>query len=379
VEFVAYDPTLGQIDLSFNEPVDIANFDYSEIVLQSSKENSSFLYNLLFPASVSYSDVRKMTITIILDQRDFENILLIKELASSISSTFISFGSSFISDTSGNNIVPVSGASLSIFGTIQESEVLSFSLDITRGVLNLTFSGVVDSSTLNPTFITFHDALVVDTESSFYTLSNESTTSSPSGFHLSIDLSNNDLNEIKKRRTLCINVNSTFIAVDSRALSDLSARLILPVRKETGLLQVAEYIGDTIRPELTSFSFALYPGIIHLTFSEMMDLTSFQVESISLQNSGNTAESLSLKDETIFPNGEGTTVIVTLTDESLNAIKYDSTFGTSKNTTFISFDSNLSKDMSSNTILPITSDNALRPQSSSQITWLLLWYNLVST
>ena len=143
------------------------------------------------PAEIQYKDENvKMSVIITLAQADFETILLNADLASSKDSTFISFGISFITDMAGNSITSVVGLPVSIYGTVQEAAILSYTLDLTGGTLNMSFSGVVDTSTLLPEFITLHDDAAINANAlTRYSLTSESSTSSPSGFFMSIDLS----------------------------------------------------------------------------------------------------------------------------------------------------------------------------------------------
>ena len=151
--------------------------------------------------------------------------------------------------------------------------------------------------------------------------------------------------------------------------------LLFPVTEETGLLAPSQFIGDVTPPELTSFSFALHPGTIDLTFSETVDLTTFDVTSIALQAESSINESrsgydseadgmpLQLTGGTISPTSESTTVSITLTPSDLNSIKHDGTLAISENSTYLAIDSTLVNDMTGNPIVTIQSENAKKVSS----------------
>ena len=96
---------------------------------------------MVHPANIKYKDENvKMSVIITLAQEDFEAILLNPHLASTADTTFVSFGSSFIRDTAGNQVNAISGAAVSIFGTVQESAILTFVLDMNKVRVSLTLS-----------------------------------------------------------------------------------------------------------------------------------------------------------------------------------------------------------------------------------------------
>jgi hypothetical protein len=362
VGFTAYDPTTGEIALSFNEPVDISTFTVGEITFHSTSAGIGSSHTLAGDElSIAYeSDLDKMSIVFTIAQSDLRIISLDGALAATQASTYITFSSDMITDMSGAAVNPVSREQVEIYGTVEEAAVLSYTLDLVAGHLNMTFSGVVDTSTLNPTYITLHNSGTVSaSDGSKFTLTADSETNSLSGFFMLIELCDADLNEIKRRRLLCTSEADTFMSLDALALRDLAARQILPIDEATGLLQVSGFTADTTPPVLNSFEFTAHPGTITMVFSEVVDLTTFDVESIAIHSSqGSSSTSRLLTGGTYSPMTVGITVTVTLTPADLNAIKYDAALAINEQTTNIVINSSLVNDLAGNPVTAIGVDAA---------------------
>ena len=93
--------------------------------------------------------------------------------------------------------------------------LLSFDLDINNGVLRLTFSESVNSSSINSTQLTLQSSSVTSMLTSMYTLMDDSSVpviEESDGVVLVFTLTDVDLNNIKQIVSLATNENNTFIS-----------------------------------------------------------------------------------------------------------------------------------------------------------------------
>ena len=117
--------------------------------------------------------------------------------ATAAQNVFLSFNRSAFMDTAGVEVSAVSFAPVNTFIPDQtRPQLLSFIYDPNLGQIVLTFNDVLDISTFDPTAITLrHD--VFRSPTTAFSLSANSTTSSPNGYVIVIELSHFDFLRLK--------------------------------------------------------------------------------------------------------------------------------------------------------------------------------------
>lgn len=355
--FEAYDATLGQLRISFNEPVDKNRIDGKKITLYAKgDETGSNFFELSGYETSAYSDDdTKLEVVITLLKVDFENVL-ISDLASQKSNTYVAIGAGMIKDTSGNGNSPTpTGQALNVevFGNVQEASLDKFDLNLDAATLTLSFSGVVNSDTFKAKYLTLQNSADGSGGEEF-SLTNASTTQSDSGFDIVVNIHKDDLDEIKAFRDLCTGEADTYISMESKVVEDFSDREALSIAANKGI-QVNDYKQDVTPPTLDGFEFSLDngqgKGVIILSFSEVVDITAKLLTAIVVQDAASpTVESVRLTGGTITESDTDTMMTIELKDIDLNAIKHVDGLADSISTTYISIDSSLITDMTPNAI-----------------------------
>ena len=82
-----------------------------------------------------------------------------------------------------------------------------------------------------------------------------------------LELSLNDLNELKKRRGFCTTVGNCHISIESSFIKDTNNNSIISIEVENSL-RVQDIILDTTLPKLLFWDIDLNTGILSLTFDE---------------------------------------------------------------------------------------------------------------
>ena len=202
--------------------------------------------------------------------------------------TFLLIDDDSIFDLSGNGYIsagPIAAAD--VIADNSPAALASFSLDMNIGRLVLTFSDVVDVSTLrlyNEIFI----------QRSPYT---SSTLHSPSGTYdrnmdssiIPIDLDESDLRTLKYKLLsgLAINIGTTYLTMSADAIDDIRGVDIIRITSCNGII-ASNYIRDSTPPVLTSFNLDMDNGRIYFTFDEPINQYRFDFALFSIQaNSSN--------------------------------------------------------------------------------------------
>ena len=123
--------------------------------------------------------------------------------------------------------------------------------------------------------------------------------------------------------------------------------------------QVIDYSGDQIRPNLTHFDLDIDASTLTLYFSETVNISSLNFSQITLQDSSTASTNYTLTNGFSLSEN-GPIIIVNITKEDLDLIKFDFNLATSPENAFITFPSNLITDVSGNEVIPITDGSAYR-------------------
>ena len=127
--------------------------------------------------------------------------------------------------------------------------------------------------------------------------------------------------------------------------------------------QASEYINDTTNPELVFFDLDMNFGVLSLTFSETVNVSSFTVQEIIIQDNEYTfIVSVLLWHQLVggsIPTNDSTIVNVVLDDYDLNRIKKLTDIATGENNTYIRVTSDLVRDMNKNAVEEIINGRAI--------------------
>ena len=297
------DLTEETLTLSFSETVNASSINVTGITIQSELD-SQLVSVTLTEANVSIENDPEVTLQ--LSQFDLNRIKDTEGLATSSDDTFISVESFVVADMSNNSLTPIMSTAALGNGTFIEDmtspSLVSFELDINYGLLRLTFSESVNSSSIDSTELTIQSSQVANNLTSMYSLMDDSSVpviELSDGVVLVFTLTESDLNNIKQIVTLATNESDTFITITSDFITDQSDNLIVPINTTQGL-PAKLYIADTNCTLLESVMFDLNSGQLHLTFTEPVNTTTFNEKEVTLLNS----EDISTVDSHVLTSAE---------------------------------------------------------------------------
>jgi len=366
------DLTLQTLSLTFDETVLASSLNVEELVLQATSDISedTELYHRLGDESLTLSEDNTILV-VTLSLEDLNEIKRKDHLATESSNTFLSFGSSAVVDmnVAPNNVVAVSdndGIRVTSYVVDSISPVLdSFALDLTAETLTLFFSETVRSSTLDVTQLRIQNN--VSSADMWQTTTYRQLTGevgvSGDLFALVVDLTDADLNYIKRVRSLATNGENTFISLSSDAVEDMAGNNVVAI-DSTNAQRTVGFDEDVTAPELVAFSLNMDSGVLSLTFSETIKgVDSLVIDELQIQASETAAGGefyVPLHDVTPASTADDVVFNVHFGVEDLNEIKRLSELATSTSNTFLTFSEAAISDMNDNAVVARVDGDAIQ-------------------
>ena len=353
------DMNTSLLALFFSEPVNGNTFDPTQITLQSSSTSSAVSFTLSNVYAASTSTTIASVIALQLSQGDTDRIKASTQLATSADNTFLSLTASTIQDVSGSPVVPVSPSSalpVNIFTEdLTQPELISFSLDLDIGSLQLTFSEAVNISTLNPTGITLQSSAALPTTS--FTLTGGSVVA-VSFTEMMVMLTRVDASMLRQMQGLATSVADTYLAPTSDTIQDYNGNSLVPT-SPSAAVQATQFIADA-PPEAVRFPvFDLNTGMFNISFSEPVDASSVNITQFTLYSDhSSTAAATYTLTSSFTPSPDGNVLVIYLSNEDLNKIKLRQSLCTSITNCIPAFTSDFVSDLLGSSVI------ALSPQQS---------------
>ena len=343
------DLTTDSLTLFFNEPIRPSRLDATQITILGSQGFTNQTARVQLSGGVTHDADSAHELTVLLTKLDLLMVKLNMSLVTSSADTFVSLSGATLTDMAGNYekaILPSVARQADADGFIMDTspaELESFSIDLNEGRLYLTFSDVIRSSSFSPEAITLQDS---STGRSQVSLTANSSTNSPDGFLIAVQLSRQDFNQLQADTQVATSINSTYIILGADVVRDLMGVDIISITDDYAVM-ASSYVADMTPPQLESFVLDVDLGELRVTFTETVDISSLNVTGFTLVNipSSSFMSSLTLDyaSYSVSPNQED--IVITLSDEDLNELKRLEDLGTSINNTFLTIRNSTVLDM----------------------------------
>ena len=361
-ELVSYhlDMNEGLLHLTFSETVRVATLVPQSFSLQSANDSNNISYTLMS----GYSDSSNSPeITLVIPTLDLNNIKRITNLATEDNNTFLYFIVSPIQDMNGNNATEIFSLDALQAENFTEDmtspNLVSFDLDLDADILRLTFDETVLVSSANASYISLVDSSTVSAIDSTVTLSTSGLVmDSLDDPVVSILLSRFDSNELKSLIDLATNENNTHLVLTSQAITDMNFN---PVVELVEPLPVVTFTEDETSPTLEFFVVDMDERSLTLYFSETINITSFMVEELTLQDNF-TADgpAQTLSPPTEVEQLDHAVVLVILSTSDGNRLTSLTNLYNSLNDSFLSFTNLTVLDTSGNSVEPLPDTEAVQ-------------------
>ena len=269
---------MNTLELSVNEPIIPSSFNTSQISIVNSDTAPTVSYTL----TGGDVEVNGLNIVVTLNNEDVSFLKRNSSLGTSAADTFIVASPLTFTDAS-NNLVEGIPPNMprTIDNFVEDTSpprLVSFSYeapgDRAGVVLQLTFSEVIDTSSLNASMITLTDA---PGSTTIVILTNGSFNLRDSNI-VALNVSDIDYNRILAMPPIGTSINTTYLSIAEGAVVDL---VNLPLEEITDL-PAAAYTVDLVSPEISNFTFDLNAGTLSLTFSEIIPVDTYNSSQVTI-------------------------------------------------------------------------------------------------
>ena len=349
-----------ELSLYFNEPVIISTLNFSLLTFYSAPLTGSVNYTITggdVETSSFFSGI--MQVVIKMTRADIRELKVSRMLATSQSNTYLSLLPGAIRDTSftPNNLLEYQIVS-NFVSDSTPAQFESFTLDLNLGLFILTFNDVINTGSFDPRSLRIQNSKLSDSNS-VYALNSTSFTNSSDGYVLNIYLSDIDLNSVKFIPDLATDINSTYLTLGAGVLDDIYNRDIIAVTDGNAVI-ASSYTPDTTQPRLISFDFDLNEALLTLYFSETIDIATFKPDQIRLLSGNDNLTHLQLSNLTQSSYFSISTILLNLTIDTINLIKFNPRLITSFLNTYLSLTNNTVLDFGLNMVFSISDRTPIR-------------------
>ncbi|KAL5489583.1 hypothetical protein EMCRGX_G018693 [Ephydatia muelleri] len=347
------------LTVTFDEPVSASSVNFSGLTFLASCSAGSSNQSQQLTSGTATTNFNILYIK--LSPGDVSSIKIKGGIATSVSTTFLAVSSGAITDLAANGIRNISCLQVGAY-TVSTAGLLSlksFDFDDAAGILTMVFSDVVASNTFTAVGITIQ-AGKSRRNGPYYALTQSTTTQSPNGVEIIVQLSLSDFLNLKSIPGLATSPSTTYLTLQASVIEDTSTNNVLSI-VDGKAMQVTQYTGDTSPPQINNFQLDLNTGTLNMTFTKLMNVSNIALQAIMLQNtSSGVGTSYNLTGGIAVRSMDGSTAIITLTQNDLNTLKSITTLCTSTNNTFVSFPAGLITDLANNPVQPVLTINATK-------------------
>ncbi|KAI6655294.1 hypothetical protein LOD99_2129 [Oopsacas minuta] len=341
------DMNTGTIQFIFSEPVIVYSFRPIEFVFQNDDTIRS-TYRL----TSGQTTTRNWThIEFDISLFDLNNIKRDTMLASNLSNSYYTYGPQLVSDVNLNRIFPSSNYSFRFSNYTPDTtspRLISFSIDLMKDYLLLSFNEPVIPMSLDPTELTIIHPLY---HNNSYSLASSVLLNSTVSTEQIISLVESDRNQLKRMQILSpltasnsVLLFHTQFFVNDTNNNRISSGPVPPIpilclnifseNCSQFFYSALNFTVDTNPPFLTKWDLNLTSEEIHLFFSDAILAESFNISNILLQNTANftnTSSSLQFSfstDTTVSSLENGPDITLRIGINDLNKLKSITNIGT---------------------------------------------------
>jgi len=358
-ELLSYDLDFdsGHLYLEFSETMNASSLDVTQLSFQGVQVYRTGDQYSLTTSEVQLVNAPRLIVNISID--DLNILKQLPSVATNEDDTYLVIDTTTVQDMATNPVAAIFDVNAQrvneyIPDTTNPS-LTGFSLNLTTDELTLYFDETVASASFDVTQITLHNSLSMNA-SRILTGGIISTIDSPV---IIVTMTTADLNYIKQDDSFATNENNTYLTLTNFTAEDTALPEPNPVNDVTEAVPVIEFHPDGVSPELVSFSFDAHLGIITLSFSETVRVSTLNSTFITLQSDRENQREYQLTGG-YSNSSDGNVIMVQLIDVDQNAIKSIADFVTEDSNTFVRVTPDLIMDMNSNQVVNISTSQAIQ-------------------
>ena len=350
LESYTINPNTYEVTLTFSESVDIDPFNAGSITIasgQTSRRRATVVSVKLSGGTVDKTKSSLNTVVFKILPIDMNKIFADTKLGTSDTNTFLFHDSTMVKDMKGLAIVEIKSddalktQSLGIDTT--KPTVSAVALDMDKLTLTITFSETVKISTFAMTTLKIESqangGAVVEIKAGTSSVKDDPV--------VTLALDPLDADKIKKDITLGTKKEDSFLRVQAGTVKDMKDNVL---DAPSTAVTVGTYVADKTPPALVSVGFdmnaAAARATVELVFSETVDADTIELGKFRFLKAGTSTTAVALLDaETTATTVDSTKIKLTLSKDSTNKLKLETTTAVSKDSVILEVDGGGIKDM----------------------------------
>jgi hypothetical protein len=361
------DMTKEELILSFTEPIRFSTIVPTARVTVRNPPNFADESHVLTGGTPTTND--QLTVTIKMSHDDLAAIKVKETMYKDKEHSAISLAANFATDYAGNEVTTAVKAAAAFRKDDTSPNLTGFAVDMKNGKIQLNFDEPVLASSLTVYDVAGASGILqlqggsdesvngVET----HTVKTVEWDSTANGPHLTLTIDSDELNEIKKKTALFTKEADTFISFFNGALvTDMAGNAVVNILASAAEQVTANgFVNDDIRPQLNAFSLdmASSPGILVLTFSETVDVSTLSMNLITLQNrfaapdNDDSGVAPLVNEGIVTTVGDSTEISITLHKDDFDTLKLKR-IGQSELTTYLVLGDGAIYDMATGASVP---------------------------
>ena len=285
-------------------------------------------------------------------ESDLNAIKMRDQLATNESDTYLRVTPVLILDTGRLPVTFNLIQACEFIADITQPRLANWTFNAPMNSISLLFTEAVNITSLDPSGITILNSDSLATATQFYTLTGGRTSPNITDVAFQLIFNFDDLSAIQERTDLATGIENSYITLEAGSIFDMNGNEVIEV-PTTDALQAIDHSPDLTSPMLEYFTFDLNMGLLLLTFSESVNVSSLNTSLFTIANGVNpflpsymdytlTSGLVSVNDTELgLSQGvadHDVVVRLMLIDEDLNAIKALTTLATQRTDTRLYFE-----------------------------------------
>lgn len=358
------------LNLTFSEVIDHETLNTSVITIQigSDVNTDSTSVTLTGGTVAAISGELTNIVSITFTEADMNSLQLASTLAISRSTSYVSVTNRLVNDQVGNwNTARTATAALQVTDFVPDTtnvELVQHTLNMNTGRLVLSFSEVAKVSVIDATELTFQSSGSDGTLN--YTLTSTNVVSQGGGRLVTLQISIDDLNELKRTIGLGEARSNTYLTVSTNVVTDMANNAIAAITEGSAQQVVAGgFTVDFTRPILTAFAVDMDAATVTLNFDETVDASSLNFSAFTFAAGQSSSTTFRLTGGSTT-SSDGTQIIIDLDADDYDGIRADTDLATEQGTTYLFFDAGAFADMFANDVAAVATASAVRSSAHAE-------------
>jgi hypothetical protein len=316
------DLSANKIILTFSEAVRSSSLNSTRLVLQNDASGAGSTFPITGQSGLGAPAANIIQVS--LTTADVISIKTDTALATNRSNTYLSILSDLVIDeaVNSNSRIASTTALQAVIYTRDNIDptVTGFDLNMTSGILSLTFSEVMRASTVSVGALTFQSVGTSSTASVGPGL--DGSVSTENSLHVTVALDLNSANALRRNVLVATAPTNTYLSYTAAFVEDMDGNTVSPAGAGSGLA-VTTFAADSVEPTVNGINVDMSAGTVTIVFDQPVNRSMLVVTALTMRKASTTVAVDHPLTGGVVSSSEpyDTEITVTLTVDDLNSLK----------------------------------------------------------